>query len=258
MPALQERTGFVYDADTLEKLQEFPFTTLRNEGASCAAPMMLRALLATPSSHPHLPTHSSTRQPTHTPHIAARAGWGITHDGTSLIVSDGSSTLHFWDPATRAETRRVRVHDPATGAAQPALNELEYVHGWVFANVWQTNTVLVIDPATGRVAARWDFSELSRRVSNPGRDVLNGLAYSTLPGLPGSPGVPADAGGTAPWSGRLWVTGKRWNTIFELALDDPVDAGDGAGWPATRSGEPVAGPDRRQRRRRAEGGAPRP
>lgn len=126
-------------------------------------------------------------------------GWGITHDGQKLIMSDGTDTLYFWHPETLKEIGRVRVFDDAGPVTR--LNELEYVNGEVYANVWQTDRVARIDPQTGRVLAWIDLSGLlsAADVSGYQVDVLNGIAY--------------DAG-----SGRLFVTGKWWPRVFEIEL----------------------------------------
>jgi glutaminyl-peptide cyclotransferase len=123
-------------------------------------------------------------------------GWGLTRDATNLIMSDGTEFLRFLDPATFAERRRVRV----TGVGQPVknLNELEYVKGEIFANVWLTDYIARIDPATGRINGYVDLRGLMP-ANDPTRDVLNGIAY--------------DAGGD-----RLFVTGKLWPRLFEIKL----------------------------------------
>jgi glutaminyl-peptide cyclotransferase len=123
-------------------------------------------------------------------------GWGLTHDGTNLIMSDGTEYLRFLDPATFAERRRVRV----TGVGQPVknLNELEWVKGEIFANVWMTDYIARIDPGTGRINAYIDLRGLMP-ANDSSRDVLNGIAY--------------DASGD-----RLFVTGKLWPRLFEIKL----------------------------------------
>jgi len=123
-------------------------------------------------------------------------GWGLTHDGKHLILSDGTDTLFFLDPETFAVVRQVRVRD--NGAPVTRLNELEYAGGRVYANVWQTDRVAIIDPADGRLSGWIDLSGLLRaedRVKPV--DVLNGIA---------SRGE----------SGRLFVTGKLWPWLFEI------------------------------------------
>jgi glutaminyl-peptide cyclotransferase len=123
-------------------------------------------------------------------------GWGLTQDGTNLIMSDGTAALRFLDPQTFAERKRIRVTLNDEPLAD--LNELEWVKGQVYANVWQTNVIVVIDPASGVVTRVLDMSplvRLSKRRSSG--DVLNGIAYD-------------------PKSDRLWITGKNWPTMFEL------------------------------------------
>ncbi len=124
-------------------------------------------------------------------------GWGLAHDGRRLIMSDGSPALRFLDPATFQETGRIQVRD--AGAAVEDLNELEYVEGEIYANVWTTDRIAVIDPATGRVTAWIDLSGLMPRGTTGGDAVLNGIAY--------------DAAGK-----RLFVTGKLWPRLFEIRI----------------------------------------
>jgi glutamine cyclotransferase len=128
-------------------------------------------------------------------------GWGLTHDGKSLILSDGSATLRFLDPETFAETGQVEVFD--SDGPVTKLNELEYVKGEIYANVWPTDRIARIDPATGRVAGWIDLTGLLRPEEYPAPiDVLNGIAY--------------DAAGD-----RLFVTGKLWPRLFEIELIPP-------------------------------------
>jgi glutamine cyclotransferase len=129
----------------------------------------------------------------------AGEGWGITHDGTQLIVSDGSATLQFWDPATLQPTGGVYVS--LFGLPLSQLNELEYIDGSIFANVWQTNLVVRIDPSTGQVTGVVDLAGLLD-FAPPAEgqpDVLNGIAYEAE-------------------TGRLFVTGKLWPAVFEIEL----------------------------------------
>ena len=126
-------------------------------------------------------------------------GWGITHDGERLIISDGTATLYFWDPTSFAEVARLQVHDQYGPVVR--LNELEYIEGEVYANIWQTDRIARIDPETGRVGAWIDLSGLlSPEDRSPSTDVLNGIAHD-------------------PASGRIFVTGKRWPKLFEIALE---------------------------------------
>lgn len=128
----------------------------------------------------------------------AGEGWGLTTDGTALILSDGTHEIRFLDPKTFKVTRSIAVfHD---GHPLRNLNELEYVNGEIFANIWQTNTVARLDPATGRLLGLIDFSGLLAPADYAGNtDVLNGIAH--------------DATGD-----RLFVTGKNWPKLFEVRL----------------------------------------
>ena len=127
-------------------------------------------------------------------------GWGITHDGTRLIMSDGQpeGILHFLDPTTLKETGRVVVRD-ARGPVTH-LNELEYVKGEIYANIWQTDRIARISPKDGRVTGWIDLSGLlSEAERGTPNAVLNGIAYDEA----------AD---------RLFVTGKLWPRVFEIKV----------------------------------------
>jgi glutamine cyclotransferase len=124
-------------------------------------------------------------------------GWGLTTDGTNLIMSDGSDALRVLDPATFAEKRRITV--TAAGAPLGNLNELEYVKGEIFANIWQTDYVARIAPDTGKVTAYIDLRGLLTATERANTDVLNGIAYDAQ-------------------HDRLFVTGKLWPRLFEIKL----------------------------------------
>lgn len=125
-------------------------------------------------------------------------GWGITHDGKRLIMSDGTATLHFWDTDTFEEIERIEVHD--NGVPVTSLNELEYVNGEVYANVWQTNRIARVSPETGQVVGWIDLEGLlSEEDFVHPVDVLNGIAYDAE-------------------HDRLFVTGKYWPKLFEIKL----------------------------------------
>jgi len=125
-------------------------------------------------------------------------GWGITHDGKQLIMSDGSSLLYFLDPATFKETRRIEVVD--TNGPVEKLNELEYVKGLIYANVWQTDRIATISPQTGRVTGWIDLTGILKPTGPYASEMsLNGIAYD-------------------PHSDRLFVTGKLWPRVFEIEL----------------------------------------
>ena len=128
-------------------------------------------------------------------------GWGLTTDGRNLIMSDGTSSLRFLDPNTYAETSRLSVHDSAGPVSR--LNELEYVRGEVYANVWRSDRIARISPQTGEVVGWIDLAGLLSPADNGGTaDVLNGIAYD-------------EAGD------RLFVTGKWWPILFEIELIPP-------------------------------------
>lgn len=130
----------------------------------------------------------------------AGEGWGLTSDGKSLILSDGSAALHFLDPETLTERRRVIVRMP-NGHAITQLNELEWVDGCVLANVWHTGFLLRVDPNNGRVTGIVDLRLLvtSVKMSDP-EAVLNGIAYD-------------------PVRKRMFVTGKLWPSLFQIVLE---------------------------------------
>jgi glutamine cyclotransferase len=128
-------------------------------------------------------------------------GWGLTHDGERLIMSDGTPLLHFLDPSSLEEIGQVVVRD--RGGPVFDLNELEYIHGEVWANVWQTDRIARIDPDSGQVLGWIDLSGLlsPEDLTQP-VDVLNGIAYD-------------------PETDRLFVTGKLWPRLFEIELVPP-------------------------------------
>lgn len=129
-------------------------------------------------------------------------GWGLTWDGTRFIMSDGSAILRFLHGESLQESHRVHVRD--RGQPLTALNELEFIEGYVFANIWQTSRIAVIDPDSGALRGSLDLADVLPapfRTETVG--VLNGIAYD------------AD-------EGRLFVTGKRWPRLFEIKLIPPI------------------------------------
>ncbi|QJQ33326.1 glutaminyl-peptide cyclotransferase [Sphingomonas lacunae] len=125
-------------------------------------------------------------------------GWGLTSDGVNLIQSDGSATLYFRDPETFAVRRSITV--TLAGRPLERLNELEFINGLVWANVWMSRDIALINPADGRVVAMLDLTQLVQEVGQRDLDaVANGIAWD------------ADAR-------RLFVTGKLWPTLFEIGL----------------------------------------
>jgi len=124
-------------------------------------------------------------------------GWGLTHDGTRLILSDGTDTLRFLDPNTCAETGRVRVL--SNGRPLRQINELEFIDGQIYANVLPTDYIAIIAPQTGRVTAWIDLRGLYNPPRDSSADILNGIAY-------------------IPETKHLLVTGKLWPKIYEIEL----------------------------------------
>jgi glutamine cyclotransferase len=125
-------------------------------------------------------------------------GWGLTQDGTSLILSDGSDTLRFFDPATFREVRRIAVKDDGKPVLE--INELEFIHGKIYANIWHSDRIAQIDPVSGRVLGWIDLKGLlsAGQVTDP-EAVLNGIAYDSA-------------------HDRLFVTGKLWPKLFEIQV----------------------------------------
>ncbi len=125
-------------------------------------------------------------------------GWGLTHDRQHLIMSDGTTVLRFLDPVTFKVVRTLAVSDG--GRPVKELNELEYVHGEIYANVWQTDQIARISPVTGKVIAWIDLSGLlTADERTDGNAVLNGIAYDQK-------------------NDRLFVTGKLWPKLFEIKV----------------------------------------
>ena len=122
----------------------------------------------------------------------------MTHDDKNLILSDGSANLRFFDPATFQELRHVTVKDH--GKLVTELNELEYIHGQIYANIWHSDRIARIAPATGRVLGWIDLNGLlPASQKSSGEAVLNGIAYDAA-------------------HDRLFVTGKLWPKIFEIKV----------------------------------------
>jgi glutamine cyclotransferase len=126
-------------------------------------------------------------------------GWGLTHDGTQLILSDGTAYLKFLDPKTSRVKRRLKVVDEA-GVPVENLNELEFVKGEIWANIWRSNDIVRVSPKTGKVLGRIDLSGIiSSRELGDAEAVLNGIAYDSA-------------------VDRLFVTGKLWPKLFEIRI----------------------------------------
>jgi glutamine cyclotransferase len=149
----KENTGFIYNADNLEKTKEFTY-------------------------------------------FKPVEGWGLTNDGKYLYQSDGSEKIWKLDPETLKEVDYVNVYTPNSKIKE--VNELEWVNGKIYANIYQQNSIAVIDPATGSVEQVIDFADLKRKVTqHKDLDVLNGIAYN-------------------PKTKTFFITGKNWDKMFEI------------------------------------------
>ncbi len=127
-------------------------------------------------------------------------GWGLCNNGESLIMSDGTERLVFRDPENFQVTKTIEVYDDRGPISK--LNELEYIDGFIYANIWMTNTVVVIQPENGKVVAVIDGSELVQEGRGSG-DVMNGIAFN-------------------PKTKKTYMTGKNWPKLFEVKFKKPL------------------------------------
>lgn len=126
-------------------------------------------------------------------------GWGITHDEKNLILSDGTANLYFINPQNFEVIKTLQVKTKS-GNIVKFLNELEYVNGKIYSNIWQTDKIAIIDPKTGTIQNMIDFSELKQKIQSDKKiDVFNGIAYN-------------------PDSKTFYLTGKLWPKLFEVKL----------------------------------------
>lgn len=124
-------------------------------------------------------------------------GWSLTNDGEHIYMDDGTADIRVWDPVTLQEKRRIHVHEGAR--AIDNLNELEWVRGELYANIWKTQRVVRISPSDGRVLGWIDLSGLLTPAEAANVDVLNGIAYDSF-------------------GDRLFVTGKLWPKLFQIKI----------------------------------------
>jgi glutaminyl-peptide cyclotransferase len=125
-------------------------------------------------------------------------GWGMTNDGKQIYMSDGTAQIRVWDPASLKEIKRINVSDMGKPVTQ--LNELEFVRGEIWANVWQTDRIARISPGDGRVLGWIDLTDILPKAERSNSDaVLNGIAYDAA-------------------TDRIFVTGKLWPKLFEIKL----------------------------------------
>jgi glutaminyl-peptide cyclotransferase len=129
-----------------------------------------------------------------------KEGWGLTTDGNYLIMSDGTSDLTYLDPVNQNVVKTVNVNT-INYDLPDQLNELEYINGFIYANVWRTNTILKIDPATGDISGILDLSELAARAVKKYKNCLemNGIAYD-------------------PATKKIYISGKMWPDIYQIEL----------------------------------------
>jgi glutamine cyclotransferase len=124
-------------------------------------------------------------------------GWSLTNDGSQIYMDDGTSEIRVWDASTLQEKRRIRVHDGTRPIQE--LNELEWVRGELYANIWRTYRIARISPADGSVTGWVDLTGILSPADRQGIDVMNGIAYDSQ-------------------GDRLFVTGKLWPKLFEIKL----------------------------------------
>ncbi|OGE84692.1 MAG: hypothetical protein A2Y39_02905 [Candidatus Delongbacteria bacterium GWF2_40_14] len=125
-------------------------------------------------------------------------GWGLCNDGTNLIMSNGSSTLYYRDPADFSILKTIAVKD-SNNISVSQLNELEFAEGKIYANIWQTDYIIAIDPVTGLVSNKFNLADLLTAEEYYESNVLNGIAYK---------------------NGSFYVTGKNWPKVFEIKFSD--------------------------------------
>jgi len=127
-------------------------------------------------------------------------GWGITNYGDNLIMSDGTNVLYVLEPNTFTVLKQIEVYDNVRAVIN--LNELEYINGKIYANIYLTNIIVIINPETGKVEGKIDLTEITPQKYRTEHDlVLNGIAYNKQ-------------------NGKMYITGKRWNVLFEIKLDN--------------------------------------
>ena len=132
------------------------------------------------------------------PYFAQVQGWGLTNDGTNLIMSDGSEKLYFIDPVTKKKVKEIKVY--SNRSKIQTINEMEYVNGKIYANLYQSDAIAVINPETGEIESVLDLSALKTKITqHPDADVLNGIAYNKA-------------------TNTFFVTGKNWDKMFEIKI----------------------------------------
>lgn len=126
-------------------------------------------------------------------------GWSLTTDGSDLIMSDGTDNLTMLSPSTLKPIKVLKVSE--NGLPRDSLNELEYIKGFIYADIWMSNCIVKIDAATGKVVGKLDLSATTYEAinKNPGADVLNGIAYDSM-------------------TDKIFITGKKWANIYQISF----------------------------------------
>ncbi len=126
-----------------------------------------------------------------------KEGWGLTTDGVRLIMSDGTDELTYLDPAGLKPVRKLKITE--NGMRRDSLNELEYIKGFIYANIWYNDHIVKIDPSNGKVIGELDLSPLTfnERLKYPDANVLNGIAYDSA-------------------KDKIYITGKLWPNIYQI------------------------------------------
>ena len=129
--------------------------------------------------------------------FANAEGWGLTNDGKSIIMSDGTYNLTYLDPNTLAVIKTLPVRE--NGYAKELINELEYINGFIYANIWQTNEIIKIDPATGNIVAKMDLNAIASdaKIKYAKSLEMNGIAFDST-------------------NNKVYVTGKMWPKVYEI------------------------------------------
>ncbi len=127
-------------------------------------------------------------------------GWGMTTDGKSLIMSDGTHKLTYFDPNTLQPVKTLSVYE--NGYVKDKLNELEYINGYIYSNIWMTNTIVKINPDDGNIVGLLDLTTLASEAKNlyPGSQEMNGIAYDSV-------------------GNKIYITGKLWPKIYEIKFN---------------------------------------
>jgi glutamine cyclotransferase len=130
---------------------------------------------------------------------ANKEGWGLTTDGKDLIMDDGSANLTFLDPVDLKPIKTLQVTE--NGFPRDSLNELEFIKGFIYANIWYSNSIVKIDPSNGKVVGKIDLSSIvfEAKNKNPNADVLNGIAYDST-------------------TDKIYATGKLWPNVYEISF----------------------------------------